>query len=715
MGWCSILIKISRNGNDLKAWELQLFSKISNNQRLLNIIYTTKNIPMIKLICAFTLTLFAYSATFAQVTMDQFKKQFEGKSIAEVKTILVEQNKQLESMLKLSSMRIKITAGSVDPKESKTTEKFSTSPKEKIAKAFSEKLEKLYFRQHIVYPNTVLGIDFSTSSLMYTVQDYDDYEFPKPTLKLKQVYFKDGKTLKLNQNIVGRDGDMADEIKGTKWIDSVQLEASYYYPDQLSFVNVSAKNPTQILDGGKINLVEIKANEVDLQISTTLKDQIIKVEGINSSGKAVEQSGSSSSSMSGNFSETFLTSLYTAGQDVITKIDANKYKNVDELVKDLYQNMPKEDQEKPEKLTNASYSFRGNITAVNIFFKPKGAVETYTFTLKNQAEYIDGFTIAENKKELIGLLDENGKWVVEPTFERLDYYKTNYFMGDVGADGYQAILWLDKANKKLVPFKYRFYHNELYFDKYYSIENGVNGPKGLVNAITNKIEIEPTNDNIYSRDNYIVVNTTEKRSRILDKDLKEILSLNNQSYNIKGDFIFVDKPYKSKDKFADYITLSNTEEIYNKLGQKINKEDLVADSYDFFGVDNLLLVQNKAGKKFFINTKGDMALDASKYANVKYFSNGLAAVKNQAGKWGYMNTKGETVIPFIYEDAQTFSKISAMVQVQNGYLLIDRNNKTIKKFAQGFSSYRTSKDTDALEYTNYDGRRYGSNGEVIVK
>lgn len=100
---------------------------------------------MKRLTCILIVILLAYSATFAQVTMDEFKKQFEGKSIAEVKTILVDQNKQLESMLKLSSMRIKITAGSTNPKETKTTEKFSTSPKEKIAKAFNEKLNKLYF------------------------------------------------------------------------------------------------------------------------------------------------------------------------------------------------------------------------------------------------------------------------------------------------------------------------------------------------------------------------------------------------------------------------------------------------------------------------------------------------------------------------------------------------------------------------------------------
>ncbi|WP_165953068.1 WG repeat-containing protein [Pedobacter changchengzhani] len=645
--------------------------------------------------------------------MDEFKKQFKGKSIEEIKEILVDQNKQLSSMIKLSSLSIKITPGKLDPKESKTSEKFSTSPKNKIVSAFNEKFDKLYFRQEVIYPNTYLGLDFSASSIMYSVNDYDSYGFPKPSLKLKKVYFKDGKTENQDQDIAGRDSDVVNEIKGTKWIDSIQLEATYYYPDGLSFINVSEKNPSHVLNDGKVILVDIKGNEINLKLSEKIKDKIIKVEGINASGKSIEQSGSSSSNIGSNFSVAFLQAMYKTGEDAIAKIDKKEYQNVDELIKYLYQNMPKEDKEKPENLTNVSYSFRGNITAVNIFFKPKGAIENYSFTLKNQADYIDGFIISKNKKGLFGLLDDKGKWVVEPTFEQLDQYKSDYFMGDVGDDGYRKVLWLDRKSQNLIPFKYRFYKDGPYFNKYYFIEDGVNGPKGIVNFNTNEILLAPTYDNVSEDGNFLVLTTQDQKSVIVDENLKTIMTVDGYNYKIHGNYIFKEKPYTKKEKFADYITLSRTEDIYNSSGKKINKEDYVIDTYDNFGMDSLLLVKNKAGKQFFINTKGDVVIDASKYKDVQFFSNGLAAVKNQLGKWGYINPKGDVIIPFAYTDPGVFSKYSALVESATDYMLIDKNNKPIKKFADGFRVRGVGKDAETLKYTNYNGNTYGSKGEII--
>ena len=124
------------------------------------------------------------------------------------------------------------------------------------------------------------------------------------------------------------------------------------------------------------------------------------------------------------------------------------------------------------------------------------------------------------------------------------------------------------------------------------------------------------------------------------------------------------------------------------------------------------MAKTQAGKNVYINTKGDVVIDAAKYTNAKVFSNGLAAVKNQQDDWGYINSKGQVVIPFAYHEAGPFSKISAMVKSANGYMLIDKKNKIIKKFDDGFSSYQTGKDRENLEYRNYDGKTYNSDGKV---
>jgi len=655
-----------------------------------------------------------FSFSMAQTTKSDIQSYFKGKSLAEAKATLTKQTKDLERLIKLASTSISITPGKPDPNETKTTEKFDSAPKNQIMEGFSKALAVLSFNQKVIYPNTDLNIRYGIDAVVYRVKDYDDYKFPEPTMKLKKVYYQDGTTANFDKKVYGRSDETTDEIKGTKWIDSIALEASYHYPEAMAVINLSTDRPLQQLAIGKIQLVSLDEGTAVLKISPEVKDKILKVEGINAAGKALDQSGSSSSSNSSNYSVAFLTQYLNAGKTAIEKIDKGSYKNTDELADDLYDKIPKEDNEKPENLVNATFSFRGSLKQINIFLKPeKSAVNKYSFIIKNNAKYVDGLGIAYNRNNLAGILDKDGKWVVPANQKELSHYKGAYFFGGVMEDGYRAILWLDKANQKLVPFKYRFYKDEAMLDKYYAIEDGVNGPKGLIEITTNKVVIEPTFSNISDKGNYIVLTSDDETNSIVNKDLKEILVVKGYNYKIHGNYIFHSKRYTSTEKFADYIVLSDTQDIYNAEGKKINKEPYVVNTHDFFGMDSLLLVKNKLGKQLFINTKGDVVIDGSKYKDIEPFSYGLAPARNMEGKWGYINAKGVTVIPFMYNEAKNFSKISAMVRTENGYQLIDRDNKVIKKFAEGFSSYSVKKDAENLEYRNYNRKTYNSKGEVV--
>jgi len=666
--------------------------------------------------CLTFLLLLTVSLTMAQTSKNDIQSLLKGKSLAEAKAIIIKQNNSLERLIKLASTSIRITPGNTDNTDTRTTEKFDSSPKNQIIQKFNQTLNKLYFHQKVIYPNTALSISFSAKSLMYSVRDYDEYKFPEPTLKLKKVFYQDGSTASFDKKVYGRSEETTDEIKGTKWIDSIELEASYHYPEAMPVINLSPENPSKQIASGKIELISIEDATAILKISPAAKEKILKVEGINSVGKALDQSGSSYSSNTMNYSVEFLSKCLAAGKNAIEKIDKNNYKNIDELADDLYENMPKEDKNKPENMVNATYSFRGNLKQINIFLKPeKSGLNNYSFVLKNTIKYVDGLGVAYNKHDLAGILDKDGKWVAQPNQKELSHYKGNYFFGEVQENGYRSILWLDKTNQKLVPFKYRFYKNEPMLGKYYAIEEGVNGPKGLIEIATNKVVIEPGLDNISEKGNFIVLTSKDEINTIVNQDLKKVLDVKGYNYKVNGDFIFYSKPYTSKEKFADYSVLSSTDDIYNAEGKKINKEDYKIDTYDFFGKDGLLLVQNKDGKDLFINTTGDVVIDGSKYAEVEKFSNGLAAVKSKDGKWGYINSKAEVVIPFMYNEAKVFSKLSALVKTEDGYQLIDHKNKIIKKFEQGFGSMKVGKDEDELEYSNYNGNTYGSRGEIKTR
>jgi hypothetical protein len=669
-----------------------------------------KNIFLISILLAI------FSSSKAQTTKNDIKLLLKGKSLAEAKAIIIKQNNGLERLIKLASTSIRITPGQTDNAETRTTEKFDSSPKNQIIQKFNQTLNKLYFNQKVIYPKTQLSISYSGKSLMYSVRDYDDYKFPEPTLKLKKVFYQDGTSASFDKKVYGRDDNTANEIKGIKWIDSIELEASYHYPEAMPVINLSPEKPLYQFASGKIQLISIEDATAILKISPEAKEKILKVEGINSVGKALDQSGSSSSSNTLNYSIEFLSQSLEAGKSSVEKIDKNSYKNTDELADDLYEKMPKEDKNKPENLVNATYSFRGNLKQINIFFKPENsAVNTYIFNVKNTIKYVDGLGVAYNNNDLAGILDKDGKWVAQPSQKELSHYKGNYFFGEVKEDGYRSILWLDQTNHKLVPFKYRFYKNDAMLGKYYAIEDGVNGLKGLIEIATNELVLAPTLDNISEKGNFIVLTSNDEINTIVNKDLKKVLEIKGYNYKINGDFIFYSKPYTAQEKFADYSILSSTQDIYNAEGKKINKEDYVIETYDFFGKDGLLLVKNKAGKDLFIDTSGNVVIDGSKYAEVEKFSNGLAAVKNMEKKWGYINPKGEVVIPFMYNEAKVFSKISALVKTENGYQLIDHKNKIIKKFDDGFRSMKIGKDEDELEYGNYNGNTYGSKGEIKAR
>lgn len=83
----------------------------------------------------------------------------------------------------------------------------------------------------------------------------------------------------------------------------------------------------------------------------------------------------------------------------------------------------------------------------------------------------------------------------------------------------------------------------------------------------------------------------------------------------------------------------------------------------------------------FINNKGNVIVNG--FEEVLSFQEGLAAVKRN-GKWGYINKDGVIVIPFRFDDADSFSDGLASAAYKkkgyNYYGFINRHNQTIIPF-----------------------------------
>lgn len=84
----------------------------------------------------------------------------------------------------------------------------------------------------------------------------------------------------------------------------------------------------------------------------------------------------------------------------------------------------------------------------------------------------------------------------------------------------------------------------------------------------------------------------------------------------------------------------------------------------------------KDGKWGFINQKGEVVV-SPQYAEVKNFSDGLAAVKTSSGRWGFIDTTGKMVISVKYSDVSSFSNGRADVCLNGAWQIIDKHGKLV--------------------------------------
>lgn len=84
----------------------------------------------------------------------------------------------------------------------------------------------------------------------------------------------------------------------------------------------------------------------------------------------------------------------------------------------------------------------------------------------------------------------------------------------------------------------------------------------------------------------------------------------------------------------------------------------------------------KDGPMYYVDTGGNILFNRF-FCQAKPFQDGYAAVMADDGKWGFINKSGREVIPFIYEEATSFSEGIAGVKVDNKWGYINKKGETI--------------------------------------
>jgi hypothetical protein len=160
-------------------------------------------------------------------------------------------------------------------------------------------------------------------------------------------------------------------------------------------------------------------------------------------------------------------------------------------------------------------------------------------------------------------------------------------------------------------------------------------------------------------------------------------------------------------------------EIVVGRGERVEIEELTSfrEQLGFARIDGMFTLIWFADFENFVFLAPDMTrdvADAPRFADVRWFSDGLAAASPDGARWGFIDKMGNYVIPPRYEGAREFSQGVAPVQVGDKWGYIDRTGQIVFQsrydraysFAEGFATVR---DGDLRGFL-----QIGSGGDIRV-
>ncbi|MCV6629676.1 MAG: WG repeat-containing protein [Flavobacteriaceae bacterium] len=626
-------------------------------------------------------------------------------------------NKTLSSFEEIKSMRI--SGGPIiESDEESTINNFSVHIKDSIQKGFSQLIQNYSFKQERGdkqsyikhYSTSRFGITKNFSSIY---QDF--YNKSEPEIAYKKIHFFDGSsTLYKKEN---------DSIKSAKKIDSISATATYYYPTINNVITLSAT-----AKHNQAVFTQEEADAYEIYIDTRLYEDLIYVEALNKEGKALWQKSSYTSTMD-ILNTKYLEKLSKYFNNIVNDIDHQKIKTKKQLINKLAKSYPNENDYGTEKVqkTIIYNTCQGNVAEVKLYFGEKRNSKTIAFTMLNKGTYFNNLSIEKffvDNDYMHGIMDLKGNWVVKPIPNQISHMIGNYYSINRGIFANDKLYYLNLKTKQLEPQSFFMMSPKIYNGHYATITktSNTNAIQGLINLKTQEVLLEPKYRHLKANKTFYWAKETRRSPYIISnfKDHKNIMAGSFEDVNFYDDYFVVET---KKETITNSHTYHSLYDFYDVNGNKMNRMQIVdIPSYHSFGKDNLLVITDTNGDKYYILKSGDKApIDIKDYQKLGAFSYGLASVKHKNNNlWGYINTKGKLVIPCMYRDAHIFIGGTAVVTTKkNKQILINLNNKTIFVLPGSLYSYTKIPDKTNAEYKIHDGNgnytTYNHKGEIINK
>jgi hypothetical protein len=317
---------------------------------------------------------------------------------------------------------------------------------------------------------------------------------------------------------------------------------------------------------------------------------------------------------------------------------------------------------------------------------------------------------AVKKGKKWGFIDESGKEVVEPKYDKVWGFQKNGRAG-VKKDGKWG--FIDENGKEVVKPKYDYVwdfkngrakaqkgdkyffiniNGDMVSKKYDSMTDSHEGRRavkkdgkwGFVDE-SGKEVVKPKYDKVwYFQNNGRAVVKKGQKELLINKNGKEISKKYDEIWGFQkngrarvkkdGKFGLVDESGKEivEPKY-DYVWVfqNNGRAVVKKDGKwgfvdKSGKE-VVKPKYDqvwYFNKQGIAIVKNDK-KYFFININGEVV--SKKYDSMTDSHEGRRAVK-KGGKWGFVDNKGKEIVPPIYNEVERYKDGQAKVTMGAGPL-----------------------------------------------
>lgn len=434
----------------------------------------------------FIFLYFVITFVFVTTTSAQnysFLDELDKMSPAEVNVFLQDLIDEIERFDRFTNMKFVIKSAIEDTEESYEQPLAAKSSIE-IKQVFNNYFSAMDFAQYFEVPNTIIQPRYDKDYEEEADKLYDKYNGFKHTSWAKKIYFHSGEIKELNEEF-SKTFMLANE---TRQIDSILLEIKYYAPDRIIKTNLSENCLIAKNSNGFIELKAINGNMVNLLMVDIDQDiDLLKVEALNDKGKPLSSSNSNWNTLPSVEMMNFLAHSKLIYSECQRKL--SQYKIGQEVKAYLLNEFDKIPIPKEERIQIFhSYTFRGNIKSVNIFFNEGYKEHTREIMLKNgNAQLLKSqFAVAkDNLTELYGLLDSNGKWIINPTF--VDLKNTSlgsFYKGLLESKGSDYSLSLYKLNNETKKMELAGFNiDEFINDTLLLVQRENNGPYGIYNWV----------------------------------------------------------------------------------------------------------------------------------------------------------------------------------------------------------------------------------------